>query len=123
MADYYTDGAIKLHPQLITGTDSAGVTNKTWKLKSGSLSSGVNRQTDTDEYGVENAQSFQKTIPTGSLTLGFVAAADKPPQQLQAVGIVDTTGSTITVIIGEVDDTFGPTDPSTVTVKIYKKQA
>lgn len=117
----YNDGGIKFVRQTITLLDTSGA-SETYVVKSGSLETPIKRVVRENENGVEDAQAFMTQIKTGSLTLQFVAEADKPPKPLQAAQVVDTTGAAVDIILAKVSQTFGAGEEASVTCEIFEKK-
>jgi len=117
----YNDGGIKFVRQTVTANDDSSVST-TYIVKDGSLKAGTKRIVSDNENGVERSQAFMGQIRTGTLSLQFVNAADKPPALMQVIDIQDTTGTTVHVIVHDVSQKFGAGEEATVTLEIAEKK-
>jgi hypothetical protein len=118
----FNDGGIKFVRQLISLKDVTGATTQ-YIVKKGNLKNGIKRVVSTNQNDVENKQALMDKIPEGKLTLQFVNETDNPPGTKQYATVIDTTGTTQAILIGEVGQEFSAGEEAMVDVDIYARQA
>lgn len=108
-----TDGVIKLNEQLITLLNVSTV-SVSYILKKASLKAGVDEVKSQNQNGVFRGRALALQDTEGTMTLQYVAAADKTPQPLQYFAAVDNNGNTIKLVLKGVGETFGVREEAAV---------